>query len=68
MPRNREVRKYRITVVLSESLRDRIEVQADIAKRSVSDLVRLILEEWCDSVESHEAEKAEDIGEDEEEG
>jgi predicted transcriptional regulator len=61
---NKETRTNRVTVVMSENLKSKIQILADDNERSVSDFIRLVLKEY---IEAMEGETQVVVGEEEEE-
>lgn len=56
--RRNESRKNRITVVMGNQLKDRVESLAVTNERSVSDFIRLVLKEYVEAIEEAEEESA----------
>lgn len=60
MSRLREPRKQRVTVVLSDSLKNRLEDLAEDNQRTLSDFIRLVCLEYCEAIDEREAESGEE--------
>jgi Arc/MetJ-type ribon-helix-helix transcriptional regulator len=61
MSKRREPKTNRVTVIMGESLKAKIEELAEEGQRSISDFIRLVLLEYCEAIEEQkllEAKKA----------
>lgn len=51
MSKRREPRTNRVTVIMSDELNARVDVEAEEQHRSKSDFIRLVLIEWFEAVD-----------------
>lgn len=55
-----EIRRNRVTVVMGNALKNRLQDLADKAERSLSDFVRLICKDYLEALDAEDVIKEED--------